>query len=179
MRHRRRALMALMLAASAGVFATSASATSPGGPVGRACTTLGGAVRTAIDHAASAQVQTITTPFDATTPGTLTGVISFDRTGTTIRVAVDSSTASDGGCAEGSAGPGVPKGRGRSRTVSTLHRRFATAGHHTLTFQLNKTGQAMLARVGVEDRAYRKRHPHGVSAPSIAFGVALTYAAAG
>jgi hypothetical protein len=152
--------MALMLAASAGVFSTSASATSPGAPVGRACTTLAGTVRTAIDHAASAQVHTITTPFNATTPGTLTGVISFDRMGTT-------------------AGPGVPKGRGRSRTVSTLHRRFATAGHYTLTFQLNKTGQAMLARVGVEDRAYRKRHPHGLRAPSIAFGVALTYAAAG
>ncbi len=119
-------------------------------------------MRTAIDHAASAQVQTITTPFNATTPGTLTGVISFDRTGTTIRVAADSSTASEGGCAEGSAGPGVPQGRGAApRTVSTLHRRFATAGHYTLTFQLNKTGQAMLARVGAEDRAYRKRHPHG------------------
>ncbi|MGA8333693.1 MAG: hypothetical protein WB761_03035 [Solirubrobacteraceae bacterium] len=108
----------------------------------------------------------------------LTGVISFDRTGTTISVAADPSTASQG-CAAGSTGPGVPKGRGRSRIVSTLHRKFARAGHHTLTFQLNKTGQAMLARLGTEDRAYRKRHPHGFRAPSMAFGVALSYAPAG
>lgn len=170
--------MLVAFAASAGTFAASASATSPDASVQRSCTALLGAVQRVVLHASTTQVAAITGNFEAMTPGTLTGVISFDRTGTTIKVAADPSTASQG-CAAGSTGPGVPKARGRSRIVSTLHRKFATAGRHTLTFHLNKTGQAMLAGLGAQDRAYRKRHPHGFRAPSMAFGVALSYAAAG
>jgi hypothetical protein len=178
MRRGRLAAVLVAFAASAGTFAASASATSPDAGLQRSCTALLGAVQRVVLHASTTHVATITGHFEAITPGRLTGVISFDRTGTTISVAADPSTASQG-CAAGSTGPGVPKSRGRSRIVSTLHRKFATAGRHTLTFQLNKTGQAMLTRVGAGDRAYRKRHPHGFRAPSMAFGVSLSYAAAG
>lgn len=178
MRRGGRTVVALAFAASVGTFAASASATSPDASLQRPCTALLGAVQRVVLHASTTHVATITGQFEAMTPGRLTGVISFDRTGTTISVAADPATASQG-CAAGSTGPGVPKSRGRSRIVSTLHRKFASAGHHTLTFQLNKTGQAMLARLGAQDRAYRQRHPHGFRAPSMAFGVALSYAAAG
>ena len=170
--------MLVALAASGGAFAASASATSPDPIVQHSCTALLAAVQRVVLHASTAQVTTITGHFEAMTPGTLDGVISFDPTGTSIRTAADPSTASQG-CGAASTGPGVPKQRGRSHIVSNLHRKFATAGHYTLTFRLNKTGQAMLARLGAEQRAYRKRHPHGFQSPSIAFGVALSYAAAG
>ena len=133
-----------------------------------------------VRHAATSHVRTITIHFQATTPGTLTGKIAFNATGTAIRVASDPPAVSEGGgCATASIGPGVPKGQGRTRIVSTVHRSFTSAGRHGVTFKLNRTGEKMLARLGAEDRAYRHRHPHGFMAPAIAFGVSLSYEPAG
>ena len=58
--------------------------------------------------------------------------------------------------------------------VSTLRRTFTSAGRYSLTFKLDRNGEQILARVGVADRAYLKRRPHGLRPPSIAFGVSLT-----
>lgn len=138
------------------------------------------AVDKVVRHAATAHVQTITIHIRVTTPGTLTGKIAFNATGTTIRVASDPPAVSDsGGCATASIGPGVPKGRGRTRIVSTVLVTFTNAGRHTVTFKLNRTGEKMLARLGAEDRAYHRRHPHGFMAPAIAFGVSVSYEPAG
>ncbi len=115
-------------AASAGTFAASASATSPDASLQRSCTALLGAVQRVVLHASTTHVATITGHFEAMTPGNLTGVISFDRTGTTISVAADPSTASQG-CAAGSTGPGVPRAGaapGSSRPCTGSSRRPVT-----------------------------------------------------
>jgi len=170
-------VVVLAFAAWAGAVAGAAAATAPDVAVQRACIAAVDAVQRVVDHAATAQAHTVTIHFQAVTPGTLTGDIGFNPTGSTIHVAADSTQA--GGCATASIGPGVPKGDGRTRIVARLQRTFTEAGHYTVTFKLNKTGERILARLGAEDRAYRKRHPHGFRAPSMAFGVALSYAAAG
>jgi hypothetical protein len=48
-------------------------------------------------------------------------------------------------------------------------------GRYTLTFALNKKGQRILAHLGAEERAYRKRHPHGKRPPTITYGVGIHY----
>jgi hypothetical protein len=180
MGNRRRALVALALAGSAGVFATSATAAGPADPVGRACDALVGAVRNVVSGAATTQARTVTIHFYAPASGTLSGTLAFNATGSTIRVSADRPAAvQGGGCAEGSAFPGVPKGHGRSRIVSTVRRTFSRPGRHLVTFRLNGTGQKMLARLGAKDRAYRQRHPHGGTPPAIGFGVSLSYSPAG
>ena len=116
-----------------GAFAASAaSATSPGSPpspetqVQRACTAAARAVEKVVRHAATAHVQTITINFQAATPGTLTGQIAFNATGSTIRVATDPpAVAESGGCGLGSVGPGVPRatvGRGSSPPYASASR---------------------------------------------------------
>ena len=68
---------------------------------------------------------------------------------------------------------------GQSRVVSTLRDRVTRSGRYRLTFTLNADGRRILAGLGAAERAYRKRHPHGNKPPTIAFGVALSYAPAG
>lgn len=48
-------------------------------------------------------------------------------------------------------------------------------GRYTLTFTLNQKGQRILARLGAEERAYRKRHPHGKHPPTLTWGVGIHY----
>jgi len=163
----------------AGTAAASGSPTPPKPQVTRACDATVAAVEKVVLHAATTPAQVITGHIRMTGPGTLTGKIGFNRTGSTIRVATDASStppASGLGCAEGAIGPGVPKGHGHTVIVSTLRQTFTTAGRYTLTFKLNRKGERILAGLGAADHAYRKRHPHGSRPPSIAVGVSLTYA---
>jgi hypothetical protein len=165
---------------SAGTVAASSSGTPapPNPQVTRACSATASAVETVVLHAATASVGVITSHILIPGPGTLTGKIGFNPTGSTIHVAADTSATppvSGMGCAEGAIGPGVPKRPGHTVIVSKLHRTFTTAGRYTLTFKLNRKGEKILARLGAADRHYRKRHPHGFRPPSIAFGVSLTY----
>ncbi|MGZ6703148.1 MAG: hypothetical protein ACXVFA_09150 [Solirubrobacteraceae bacterium] len=78
----------------------------------------------------------------------------------------------------GSAATPYGLGPGHSHVVATLRRSFTSPGRYTLVFRLDARGRQILARVAAADRAYREHHPHGHSPPSIAFGVALTYAPA-
>lgn len=189
MRSRRPLTIALVLAlahagaavasgAPAGTAAASGSPAPPNPQVTRACDVTAAAVEKVVLHAATTPVQLITSHIRIMGPGTLTGRIGFNPTGSTVRVAADASAtqpASGLGCAEGAIGPGVPKRPGHTVIVSTLRRTFTKGGHYTLTFKLDRKGQNIVARLGAADRAYRKRHPHGSRPPSIAFGVSLSY----
>jgi len=73
-----------------------------------------------------------------TSPGTVTGRITFTRNGNQVAAARDASGLNIT-CIQGS-------DSGRTRVVSTLHERFARAGSYTLVFKLNATGRRMLAR---------------------------------
>jgi hypothetical protein len=182
MRNARPLTIALVLAlAPAGSAAASTSPAPPSPQVNRACDAAAAAIENVVLHAATTPVQTIISQVRVVGPGTLIGRIGFNPTGSTVSVAADPSSKPlvGLGCAEGAIGPGVPKGRGHTALVSTLHRTFAKPGRYTLTFKLNRKGQKILARLGAADRAYRERHPHGSKAPSIAFGVGLTYTPAG
>ncbi|HUA05806.1 MAG TPA: hypothetical protein VMB27_17990 [Solirubrobacteraceae bacterium] len=182
MRRGGRTIIALAPAlALAGTAVAAASPAPPNPLLFRACDATVTAVGNVVLRAATTPVQIITSHIRVTGPGTLTGKIAFNATGSRISVAADAPAkpSAAGGCAEGTIGPGVPKRRGHSVIVSTLRRTFTKAGRHTLTFKLDRKGEEILARLGAADRAYRKRHPHGFKAPSIAFGVGLTYEPAG
>lgn len=178
-RHRLIALaLALALTVSATAPAGLASASRRGSrleaELDRACTATLVLVRKAVTDAATVQTQTIVSQVDVSKPGRLTASIAFNPTGDRIKLAGEAFSL---GCA----GPNEshPRGPGRSHTVATLDETLARPGRYTLTFQMNSTGQRILARLGARQRAYRKRHPHGRRPPTIAFGVGLTYATAG
>ena len=172
--------LGLVLAlAPAGTAIASGAPAPPNPQVFRGCDATVSAVEKVVLHAATTPAQVITSHIRIPGPGTLTGKIGFNPTGSTIRVAGDASAAppaSGLGCAEAAIGPGVPKPPGHTVIVSTLRRTFTKAGRYTLTFKLDRQGQRILARLGAADRAYRKRHPYGSRPPSIGFGVSLTYA---
>jgi hypothetical protein len=173
-------VVALAFAASVGTFAASASATSPDAQLQRGCTAMLGAVQRVVLHAATGHIETITSHLEAVTPGTLIGEIAFNATGTSIIFPADEAPANAGGsCGAASSGTGIPPGLGRTRIVATLRRTFMHTGRRVLKFKLNAAGDKILARVGAADRTYRKRHPHGFLAPSVTFGVELTYDTAG
>ena len=165
------AVLAVAIAGSA-----VAAASPPNSQITAACDNASAAVLDVVRNVANTQVHVITSHIHVNGPGTLTGKIGFNPTGSTLRLDAEPSAVDQGGgCAVGAIGPGVPKGRGHTWIVSTLHRTFTKAGRYTLTFKLNRKGEKILARLGAADRAYRKRHPHGSRPPSIAFGVSLTY----
>ena len=142
------------------------------------CDAAAASITKLVQHAGTAQPGVITAQLRVLTPGTLTGQITFNPSGSTIQVA--GGPASGGYvCATGAIAPGTPQGPGHSQIVSTLRRTFTAAGRYTLTFALNRTGQRILARLGARDRAYRRRHPRGRRPPSIAFGVGLGYTPTG
>ena len=185
MHTRRLALIGLALVTSTMAFASAANGLlSHGSPqetqLDRACSAGADSIDRVLAHAATAQVQTIESRLIVVTPGKLTGRIAFNRAGKTITVAGDpgSSSHSGFGCAQGRAGRhGL--GPGQSRVVSTLTETFTMPGSYTLVFKLNQVGRGLLAQLAVADRAYQKQHPHGHHAPSLAFGIGLTYETTG
>jgi hypothetical protein len=111
------------------------------------------------------------------TRGALTGQIAFNPAGSSISLSghTPAGTRTAFACNGGQAAPhGL--GTGHTHVVATLRRSFTRPGQYTLVFRLDARGRRILARLAAADRAYRKHHPHGHSPPSIAFGVALTYA---
>lgn len=170
------------LAALVTVIAGLASAPPRESPqdrqVSRSCNAILATVQNVVGHAATTQVQGVTGHFRALTPGTLTGEVVFNPTGSSINTAGDPSRSAFG-CAASSSGAGVPAGLGRSLVVSTVREKFTRRGLYTLTIQLSAEGRRILARLGARDRAYRKRHPHGHKPPTIAFGVGFTYVPTG
>ncbi len=178
---RRLAPIGLALAASATAFAGIAHGSlSQGSPqetqLDRACGATADSVDKVLAHASSAQVQTIESRLVVVTPGKLTGRIAFNRAGKRITVTADqaSSIHSGFGCSQGRAGRhGL--GPGRSREVATLTETFTKPGTYTLTFRLNQVGRTLLGQLAAAERAYAKQHPNGHQAPSLAFGVGLTY----
>jgi hypothetical protein len=145
----------------------------------QACSAAATSIRQVMAHSATAQVRVITAPLTLPAPGTVTGHIALNPSGSTIHVAGDTSQVESVGCATATVVPGVNHRRGHSLIVSDLRQTFATAGRHTLTFALDATGRRILARLGAKQRAYRMRHPNGRRLPTISFGVALTYRVSG
>ena len=143
--------------------------------VQRACTATTDSITKVVMHAATTPTNVISASLRVVVPGTLTGRIAFNPSGSTIGVAGDPSGSAGFGCATGAIGPGVPKGRGHSRLVSTLRSTFTRPGRYRLTFELNSAGRRILARLGARQRAYDRHHPHHGQPPSIAFGVSLSY----
>jgi hypothetical protein len=177
--HRRLIAVALVVAASAAVFANLAWARSGGAQAdfNRACDATLGSLRAVVDDVATRQVRTIAVRLQLPRPGVVIGAIAFNPTGSELAVARDASDRRSGfavGCAGGSSSLRP----GRSYEVSTLRKRLEP-GTFTLTFKLNATGRRILARLGARDRAYRDRHPHGQRPPTIAFGVGLGYTPTG
>jgi len=181
MRIRRTAALGLSVCALATVLAGVAyGALSQETQLEQACGATADSVDKVLAHASSAQPATVQSQLVLVTPGTLSGRIAFNRYGKRVTVSADaaSSTTSGFSCSQGRAGRhGL--GPGRSRVVSTLTRSFAKPGTYTLTFRLNQVGRTLLGQLAAAQMAYDKQHPHGHARPSLAFGVALTYAANG
>jgi len=142
----------------------------------RACHATVAAAQQALAAAAETQRRTISSSLQVVIPGTVTGEIAFNPSGWSISVGAPQTRGSSFGCGE--ATPRHDGGAGQSHAVSTLRDTFRRPGRYALKFTLNATGRRILARLGAEERAYRKRHPHGGRSPTIAFGVALSYAPA-
>jgi type II secretory pathway pseudopilin PulG len=177
--HRRLIAVALVVIASAALFANLAWATGGGAQeeFDRACGAALTTLQNAVYNAATTQVQTIAIQLELPKRGLVTGAIAFNPTGDELRVAGDASdhvSAFGVGCTSGSSSLRL----GRSYKVSTLRKRLKP-GTYTLTFKLNATGRRILARLGVRQRAYAKRHPSGQDAPTIAYGVGLGYTPTG
>ncbi|HUA45986.1 MAG TPA: hypothetical protein VMA77_12200 [Solirubrobacteraceae bacterium] len=145
----------------------------------QACDSAASAVGHAVADAVTTQVTVIDVQFRVVVPGTVTGRMAFNPSGQAIRVASGKPSPPGFRCGAGAIGASVPMRRGHSEVVSTLRRRFTTAGRYTLTFDLNSAGRRILARLGARQRAYREHHPHGGRPPSIAFGVGFSYVPAG
>ena len=176
-------LIAGAVAGSASGAPSPPSAHGPGQQVqlDRACHETVANVRQAVKDAPNAQAQAIYSHLQVVTPGTVTGKIAFNLSGTQISVAGDraEATVMSFGCGEATAsGPRVAGGSGGSRVVSTLHRTFTKTGRYVLTFTLNPAGRHMLGQLASADNAYFKQHPHGQHPPTLAFGVALSYSPA-
>src|SRR5438105_3947695 len=155
MHTRRLALIALTASAATSgslAFASSVPQSPQQRELGRTCSATLVSVQKAANAAASRQVQAITSRLTVVEPGDLTARLAFNRAGGSIRVAHDRSSFGMG-CGR-TAGHGRGLGPGRSRTVSTLHQRFTTPGHYTLTFTLNQTGRGILAQLGAAERTY-------------------------
>ncbi|MBV8948545.1 MAG: hypothetical protein JO286_03190 [Solirubrobacterales bacterium] len=142
----------------------------------RACHATMAAVRQAMTGAAARQQRAISSHLQVVVPGIVTGEIAFNASGWSISVGAPQTQGSSFGCGEATARHGG--GAGQSHVVTTLSDRFTRSGDYTLTFTLNATGRRILARLGAEERAYYRRHPHGSEPPTIAFGVGLSYAPA-
>jgi hypothetical protein len=174
---RRPIALSLGVAASAIVWVSLAHAAVPRdvAQLGQACNAAAKSIQMVVAHAATTQVQVITAQLKVAAPGTVTGRITFNPSGSMIQVAGDTSTAEALGCATGTASHGIQGRRGHSQVVSTLRQTLTAPGRYTLTFDLNAAGRRILARLGARQRAYRRHHPHGSRPPSIGFGVGLTY----
>jgi len=190
MPRRRRALIALALAAFATTFASVAYASfhvpTQQKLLNRGCLTAAARIEKLLNEAATTQTRTIETQVRVLKPGKLAGDIVFNPHGTNISVAGDSSAGIhiDFGCGFGMAGgagnsgeAGLSEGPGlpTRHLASTVHATFTAPGRYTLTFTLDQRGQKIVAHLGAAERAYRKRHPHGHSPPSITWGVGLHF----
>lgn len=176
---RRPIALILGLVASAAVCVSVAFGGVPPGDtqLQQACSATANSIQKVVVHAATPQVRVITAQLRVVVPGTVSGRIAFNPTGSTIHVAADPTQAGFG-CANGAVPAGVHKTPGHSQVVSRLRKTFTAAGLYTLTFDLNAVGRRILARLGARERAYRKHHSFAPP-PSIAFGVGLSYAPAG
>lgn len=177
-------LVGTSLAGSATATPAGSAAPSPGqqAQLDRTCQETVANVEAAVKNASNGTVQVIHSHFQVVTPGVLTGQIAFNTTSKQVTVGAPraDAAATSFGCGEASASRAhVAGSSGGSGVVSSLHRKFTTAGRHELTFTLNHAGRQMLAQLASSDHAYYEQHPHGQHPPTLAFGVALSYSPTG
>ena len=150
----------------------------------RGCDAAAMSIQKVLNEAAATPTITIETQVRVLRPGKLVGDIVFKRSGSSISIAADPTTAGSVlfGCgdgfvdsgtnsAESSVGPELPT----HHVVSIARKTLTKPGRYTLTFTINQAGQRILAALRARERAYRQRHPHGHEPPSITWGVGLRY----
>jgi hypothetical protein len=173
------AVVLLIGAGLGSLVGTASGSTAIGrqsGALDRACGATETAVLRALTRAVNAQVRTISSDLLVVIPGTVTGAIAFNPSGSRIAVGAPPTRGSSFGCGEATARHG--RGAGRSHVVATLRDKFTRSGRRVLTFTLNDTGRRILTRLGAQERAYLQEHRRGQPPPTIGFGIALSYAPA-
>jgi hypothetical protein len=75
----------------------------------------------------------------------------------------------------GGAGTASVGGAAQTITVARLSQAFIVSGKLTLHIPLTVAGRKLIKKLHAADSAYRRKHPHGHSAPSARFKLMLYY----